>query len=191
MSDFDHYLRICMNLCSREDVQTRHSGSDPELELEYSDDDSIFTNPPFEFLQTYDESVDPAADMSQSPQEDGKDPREIVRQNPANISEWVDQQSLAMPVPKVVISTPTLDNKSEKSEKSETRQKISGGLAGEKLQQKVYGIPALLSLGEGMPTKDMELRIHPGALTGKPVIFIILLLMSLLLHPRQPCCPQH
>lgn len=174
---------------SSEEVQTKHSQSDPETELEsLSDDDFFLTDRPFDFLQTYDESVNPAADMSQSLQEDGKDPRKIVSQNPANTSEWVDQQSLAMPAPKVVISTPTPDSKSEKSE---THQNISGGLAGEKLQHKVYEIPALLSLGEGMPTKDMELRVHPGALTGKPVIFVILLLMPLLLHPRQLCCRQH
>ncbi|MCJ1268491.1 hypothetical protein MMC22_008379 [Lobaria immixta] len=97
--------------------------------------------------------------MSRSPQKNDNNPPEDVRQSTVSISEWVDQQSLSMPPPKVIISTPTPDSKSE------TRQSTSGSLAGETRQRKAYGIPTLLRLGEAIAMKHMELRIHPGALT--------------------------
>lgn len=117
--------------------------------------------------------------MSRSPQKNHNNLPEDVHQSTVSISEWVDQQSLPMPPPKVIISTPTPDSKSE------IGLSTSDSLAGETRQRKVYGIPTLLMLGEAITMKHMELRIHPGALTGKPVVFAILLLTSLLLHSRK------
>lgn len=134
------------------------------MEIEIPSEPDSYADVLLEIIQTY-ETVESAADMSRSPTTNDDNPLENARPNPANVSEWVEQQSLPMPAPKVVIS------KSNPESKFETRQSTSGNLAREDPQRKVYGITKLLSLGESIPMEHMELRIHPGALIGKSVFF--------------------
>lgn len=126
--------------------------SDPEMELDLLFEAYPFTDAPFKILQTYDEKVD----MSRSPA--NNDPPDNVRPNPANVREWVDQQSLPFPTPTVVISKPP----DIESEGSSTPTQRHSGL----LQPKAYKIETLLALGRATPMENMALRIHPGALTG-------------------------
>lgn len=171
-------------MCSSEDMQSVKSLSDPEIELEMPFETGSFADALFEPLQTY-EIVDSGADMSRSPQTNDNGSPEDVCQNPANVSEWVDQQSLPMPPPKVAITTPIPNSKIE------TRQSTSGSLAGEMLQRDVYGISTLLKLGEATTMKHMELRINPGALTGKPAVFAIPFCQVFTFSSTMICRPRH
>lgn len=131
--------------------------SDPEMELDLPFEADPFTDAPFKFLQTHDESVESAVEMSRSPT---NGPPENVRPKPANILEWVDQLSL-LPEPGTIIETRQSTSGSSTPTPDTNLQNTSG-----LLQPKAYGIETLLALGRSTPMENMELRVHPGALTG-------------------------
>ena len=137
------------------------------MQLEMVFESDSYTDSPLESLQT-DEVVDYAADMMRSPRTNENDRPVDMCQNSATVSEWVDQQSLPIPAPKLVVSVPTPDSKPEPSQSSSALS----------LQPKVYGIPTLLMLGEVITMENVQLRIHPGALTGKLVVSAIFVFWS-------------
>ncbi|MCJ1469638.1 hypothetical protein MMC07_008274 [Pseudocyphellaria aurata] len=158
MTSVDSSVGGSWSMCSSAGMHSLHVRSDPEMEPEGLVETDSYTDVLSEILQTY-EIVESAADMSRSPVTNDGNSLENARPNSANVSEWVEQQSLPMPAPKVVVS------KSTPESKFETRQSNSGNLAGEDPQRRVYSISQLLSLGESIPMDHVELRIYPGALT--------------------------
>lgn len=175
----DDALQCCCVGCKSTGTQSPKSGSDPAEELKalLPDDDE-----PDDLADLADMAyqkilaIDSYLKMLPSPQAtDQRSPD--INPNRPHISETGDcWDSLPNPAPQVVISTPTTQNKSGTS---------PGGLSEETLQRKTYGIDELLMLGEATNMEHMELRIHPGALAGKPLkVFTLSFVVNCCFRPQ-------
>ena len=128
---------------------------------------------PFEFLETdveTDKTDDLSVTMSQSA------PHEATS-SPANISEWVEQQSLPGVAPTALVTTmpssTTTTTTLLETSGSPVVKTSADSTEAQTSTQKVYDITTLLQLSAATPMQHMELRIHPSALAGKLSSFSI------------------